>query len=148
MLEIRRRGAHPWPMRSALPRKLTRFYVINPVGDRRLEQRFESKENVVLRLPQSGKVGPAVAFDVGRHGLRLESDAQLQTGMDVEVAFPNTPDQMRCFGRVAWVRERAFGKYFECGIAVDVWHGVISGENSWVTVKGAVPKSERRRKTR
>lgn len=135
-------------MRSNSARKLTRFYIINPVGDRRLEQRFESKENVVLRIPQTGKMGPATSYDIGRHGLRLECDWQLQAGMDVEVAFPNTPDHMRCFGRVAWVRERAFGKFFECGVAIDVWHGIVSGENSWMTVRGAVPKPERRRKTR
>lgn len=135
-------------MRLGSARKLTRFYIINPVGDRRLEQRFDSKESVALRIPQTGKVGPAVAYDVGRHGLRLECDWQLQPGMDVELAFPNTPDQMRCFGHVVWVKERAFGKYFDCGISIDVWHGIVAGENSWMRVKGSIPKSERRNKPR
>jgi hypothetical protein len=127
---------------------LTRFYIINPIGDRRLEQRFESKESVVLRIPQTGKMGPATGYDIGRHGMRVETDLTLQPGMEVEVAFPNTPDHMRCFGRVVWARERAFGKYNECGISIDVWHGIIGGEGSWMTVKGATPKLERRRKLR
>lgn len=135
-------------MRPTAARKLTRFYIINPVGDRRLEQRFDSKESVVFRLSESGRVGPATAYDIGRHGLRIECSWSPEIGMDVEVAFPNTSDQMRCFGHVAWVRERAFGKYFECGVAIDVWHGVIAGEKSWMSLKGSLPKLERRRKTR
>ena len=113
-----------------------------------MEQRFESRESVVLRVAQTGRVSPATSYDIGRYGMRIECDYALQPGTEVEVAFPNTSDQMRCFGRVAWVRERAFGKFFECGLAVDVWHGIISGENSWMTVKGGIPKSERRKKTR
>ncbi len=135
-------------MRAASPRKLTRFYIINPVGDRRLEQRFESKEDIVLRIPQSGKMGPAVAYDVGRHGMRLECEWNIQPGTDIEAVFPNTSDHMRCFGHVVWVRERAFGKFYDCGVSIDVWHGIVSGESSWTVVKGSTPKSERRKKSR
>lgn len=135
-------------MRSNLARKITRFYIINPVGDRRMEQRFNSRESVVLRLPQTGKIGPATGYDIGRHGMRLETDWHIQPGMDVEVAFPNSADHMRCFGHVVWVQERAGGKFFECGISVDVWHGILAGENSWMAVKGSVPKDERRKKPR
>lgn len=135
-------------MRSLTTRKLTRFYIINPIGDRRLEQRFESKESVVLRFPQTGKMGPGTAYDIGRNGMRIECDWQLSPGMDIEVAFPNTADHMRSFGSVVWVKERAFGKFFECGLQIDVWHGVVSGEKSWMNVKGTVPKIERRNKSR
>ncbi|MCG3204706.1 MAG: hypothetical protein KCHDKBKB_01422 [Elusimicrobia bacterium] len=135
-------------MRFATARKLTRFYIINPIGDRRLEQRFDSKESVVLRFPATGRVGPAIAYDIGRHGLRLEYETQPTIGIDVEIAFPNTPDQMRAYGHVVWVRERAFGKYFECGVSISVWHGVINGEKSWMSLKGFIPKEERRKKSR
>ena len=135
-------------MRNLASRKLTRFYIINPVGDRRLEQRFESKESVVLRFPANGKVGPATAYDIGRHGMRIDFESQPQIGMDIEVAFPNTTDQMRAFGHIVWVRERAFGKFFECGISISVWHGVVNGEKSWMALKGFAPKSERRRRSR
>lgn len=141
-------GAHAYPMRHMAARKLTRFYIINPVGDRRLEQRFDSKESVVLRFPETGKVGPATAYDIGRHGLRMDFEWEPQVGSGVEVAFPNTSDQMRAYGQVVWVRERAFGKYYECGVSIEAWHGVIHGEKSWMSIKGIFPKSERRKKNR
>ncbi len=133
-------------MRLATPRKLTRFYVINPIGDRRLEQRFDSREDVVLKVAQTGKVFPSVAYDMGRYGMRLEFDGVLQPGMDIEVAFPNTPDQVHCFGRVVW--GRAHGPLHEYGVAVEAWHGVVRGENSWTKYKGVRPKSERRQRSR
>src|SRR5215831_9394396 len=88
-------------------RKLKRFYIINPVGDRRVEQRFESREDVVIRFPDSGKMGPAVARDIGRMGLRLELMEDVESGVEVEIAFPQTPDNIRCFGRIVWTRRVA-----------------------------------------
>jgi hypothetical protein len=129
-------------MRNASVRKLTRFYVINPVGDRRLEQRFESREDVVLKVLQTGKLFPSVAYDLGRYGMRLETESVLHPSMDVEVVFPNTPDQVHCYGRVVWGRSKSSG--YEYGIAVEAWHGVIRGENSWAKYKGVRPKLERR----
>lgn len=127
-----------------IARKLTRFYIINPVGDRRLEQRFESKEQVVLRFPLSGKMGPAVAYDIGKHGMRIETELQIQPGYDVEIAFPNSADHMQCFGRIVWAKPINGGKNFEGGVSIEVWHGVIQGENSWTSKKGTRPKAERR----
>lgn len=134
-------------MRITSPRKLTRFYVINPIGDRRLEQRFESREDVVLKVSQTGKIFPSVAYDLGRYGLRLESEGMLQPGMDIEVAFPNTPDQVHCFGRVVWARAKT-GHLSEYGVAIEAWHGVVRGENSWSKFKGVRPKVERRQRPR
>lgn len=135
-------------MKTAIQRKLTRFYVINPVGDRRLEQRFESREDVVLRVPQTGKVFPSVGYDVGRHGMRLETEGVVSPGMEIEVAFPNTPDQVHCYGRIVWGRARSSGRGNEYGIAVEAWHGVVRGENSWTKYKGVKPKAERRTRPR
>lgn len=135
-------------MRLTSPRKLTRFYVINPIGDRRLEQRFESREDVVLKVAQTAKIFPSVAYDLGRHGMRLETEGVLQPGMDIEVAFPNTPDQVHCFGRVVWGRARSGGRSHEYGVAIEAWHGVIRGENSWTKYKGVRPKPERRTRSR
>lgn len=147
-LAIKLSPLHPYSMKSFFQRKLTRFYIINPIGDRRLEQRFESQEAVVLRVTQTGKVVPAIGFDIGRHGLRIETDWQLQPGTDVEISFPNTVDQMQCFGRVVWARNLSNGKLCQSGIVIEVWHGIVSGENSWIKVKGAKPKPERRNKAR
>jgi hypothetical protein len=135
-------------MRSNSQRKLTRFYIINPITDRRVEQRFESREQIFLRIPQIGRSGPAVAYDIGRSGLRLECDWNVQPGMDIELAFPNSTDNMKCYGNIVWCKERAFGKFFECGISIEVWHGIVEGENSWTKVRGAKPKPERRNKGR
>jgi hypothetical protein len=135
-------------MKSTTQRKLTRFYVINPVGDRRLEQRFESREDVVVRVPQTGKVFPAVGYDVGQYGMRLESEGVLLADLYVEVAFPNTPDQVHCFGRVVWARNRSGSNSYECGIAIEAWHGIVRGASSWTKYKGIHPKPERRSRPR
>lgn len=135
-------------MRSPAQRKLTRFYVINPVGDRRLEQRFESREDIVVRVPQTGKMFPAVGWDVGQYGMRMESEAILQPNMNIEIVFPNTPDQVHCYGRVVWGKPRIGSSIFECGVAIEAWHGIVKGGDSWSKFKGSRPKSERRVKPR
>lgn len=135
-------------MRTAMHRKITRFYVINPIGDRRLEQRFESREDVVIRIPQTGKMYPAVAYDLGQNGMRLETEGILQPQTDMEVAFPNTPDQVHCYARVVWGKPRAGSKYYEYGLAIEAWHGIIKGSTSWTRFKGIKPKPERRQRAR
>jgi hypothetical protein len=133
-------------MKTNLQRKLTRFYIINPVGDRRIEQRFESRESVVVRFPESGEMAPATALDMARAGLRLETEGELPLGAEIEVAFPAAPDHIRCFGRVAWVR--TVGTRREAGVAVEVWHGVVLGEESWTRYKNLGPKKDRRNRQR
>ena len=133
-------------MKTNTQRKLTRFYVINPVGDRRIEQRFESRESVVVRFPDSGQVAPATAVDIARTGLRLETESELPLGAEFEIAFPAAPDHIRCFGRVAWVR--TLGALREAGVAVEVWHGVVLGEDSWARFKGPAPRKDRRNRAR
>lgn len=147
-LDFQRWPTQAMPMRLSTPRKLTRFYVINPIGDRRLEQRFESREDVVLKVSQTGKIFPSIAFDMGRYGMRLETEGLLQPGMEVEVVFPNTPDQILCYGRVVWGRSKGQSFKQEYGLAIEAWHGVVKGENSWTNYKGTKPKAERRQKSR
>jgi hypothetical protein len=129
-------------MKSGAQRKLTRFYVINPISDRRVEQRFDSREDVLVRFPESGKIVTAVALDVGKSGLRLESDAEIVVGAELEVAFPKAVDHIRCFGRVAWTKPVGTGRL--AGVAVESWHGVVLGEESWTRYKGTGPKKDRR----
>jgi hypothetical protein len=133
-------------MKSGAQRKLTRFYIINPISDRRTEQRFDAREDVVVRFPETGKVCPAVALDLARTGLRLESGAEMPVGADVEIAFPKAVDHIRCFGRIAWVKPGGNGT--TAGVAVDAWHGVVLGEASWTRYKGAAPKKDRRGRPR
>ncbi len=118
------------------------------VMDRRLEQRFESREDVVIRVPSTGKVFTASGCDVGRHGMRLETEGFLQPSMDIEVAFPNTPDQVHCYGRIVWGKPRPGGKAYDYGVAIEAWHGIVRGENSWTRYKGVKPKQERRTRPR
>ena len=134
-------------MKSNAQRKLTRFYIINPVGDRRIETRFESREDVMIRFCETDALAPAVAVDVGKTGLRLETDAELMAGADIEVAFPNGADHIRCFGRVAWVKPMG-PKSRQAGVAVEAWHGVVLGEESWTRYKSALPKKDRRNRPR
>lgn len=134
-------------MKPNAQRKLTRFYIINPINDRRLEQRFDAREDVLVRFPDSGKVAPATAVDIGRVGLRLETAAELPMGAEVEVAFPAAADHIRCFGRVVWVRPGPEGRR-TAGVSVEAWHGVVLGHESWTRYKGATPKKDRRARPR
>ena len=127
-------------MRPSSDRKLTRFYIINPVGDRRLEQRFESREDVVVRFFPSGKMAAGVAHDIGQYGLRLDITQSIEQGAELEIAFPNAPDDVTCFGRVVWLHPLPEGKICETGVAVQVWHGIIeAGTPGWST-KAPNPK--------
>lgn len=129
-------------MKSGAQRKLTRFYIINPISDRRTEQRFDAREDVLVRFPESGRVAPAVAVDVGKTGLRLETNAEVPVGVEVEIAFPKALDHIRCFGRIAWAKPATEGRV--AGVAIDSWHGVVLGEESWTRYKSPVPKKDRR----
>lgn len=130
------------------PRKLTRFFIINPVTDRRLETRFESKENVDVRDEETEKVFPAIAFDIGRHGLRLETTEKTEIGKTYQIAFLETPDNIRCFAMAVWVKKREEGSGYETGLAISAWHGIVMGKESWEKFKGVKLKRDRRRKTR
>lgn len=133
-------------MKSGAQRKLTRFYIINPISDRRMEQRFDSREDVLLRFLSNGNVAPAVALDVGKKGLRIETEGELFAGEDVEISFPRGTDHIRCFGQIVWVKP--LGTIRIAGVSVESWHGVVLGEDSWLRYKGVVSKKDRRAKKR
>ncbi|MFN0118301.1 MAG: PilZ domain-containing protein [Elusimicrobiota bacterium] len=129
-------------------RKMTRFYIVNPITDRRTEQRFSSKESVVVKIEENSKVFPAIAFDVGRSGLRLEAWGEVVVGSYLQISFPNSPEHIRCFGQIVWSK-RVDGKdYFIFGVSIGAWHGVVSGENSWKKYKGSNIQSDRRSRIR
>lgn len=131
-----------------LSRKTPRFYVINPITDRRTETRFESRETAVVRFLTTDKSAPALAYDVGRYGLKIEMTHGAEPGDRLQIAFPSRPDHARCFGHVAWVRPMTETRKFEIGVAVDDWQGVVNGGNSWRGLKGVRPKQDRRTRPR
>ena len=135
---------HPWVMKHTPHRKVTRFYVINPVGDRRIEKRFESRENVVIRQEEGGRMSPGVAFDIGRYGMKLEVELDLDMGAYIQVAFPKATDNARCFGRVVWSRPLKSAGTFEAGVSIDSWHGIVSGEETYKFHQGKSTKKDRR----
>lgn len=135
-------------MRLSTPRKLTRFYVINPITDRRFEQRFESRQDVQIRFENSGHAVQAVACDVSKRGLRLETEIKLEPGRDIQVVFPDSPDHIRCFGHVVWSRPLEEGSNYESGISIDAWYGIVQGEDSWKRYRGIRPKHDRRQRPR
>jgi hypothetical protein len=133
----------------ALPsRKLPRFYIINPVNDRRLECRFESQEPVEVKDQHNGKTTSAIALEIGKQGLKLETSEFMDVGKNIQVEFHTTNDHVGCFGYIAWTRRKEEGDSFESGVSIDAWHGIIQGEESWKKFKGIKPKRDRRRKTR
>lgn len=142
------RGGHGHPYYMPVARKLTRFYIINPVGDRRTEIRFDSHQDVALKIMDTNKVGPAVAMEIGEHGLKLETPLEISQGDEIEIAFPNAADGIKCFGRVAWVKYMPAIKSWVGGISADSWHGIVAGSKSWTTYKGRDPKKDRRHGSR
>jgi hypothetical protein len=135
-------------MKHMPARRFPRFYVINPLTDRRLDQRFSSTENVVMRLSQSLAVHPAVAHEVSRRGLRLESTIRIEVGTAIQIAFPNAIDHIQAFGVVAWTRELPGKTKFESGVRVEAWHGIFMGNESWKKYTGMRPKNDRRLRRR
>jgi hypothetical protein len=131
-------------MKFSSPRKHLRYYFVRPASDRRLEQRFESREDVVVRFTEEGRIRPAVASDIGRMGLRMESDEAFEMGQTVEIAFPQSVDHVRAYGRVVWSRRLPSSRRTEAGVAIEAWHGVVLGGQSWLRFKGAHPRRDRR----
>jgi hypothetical protein len=127
-------------------RKLTRFFVINPRADRRLESRYSARSNVVVKTGEgpADKVVTAIAFEIGQMGMRLELDSKLNIGLHIQVAFPNTLDNVRCFGRIVWCQVSKAGPGYECGIAIESWYGITDGSESWRKFAGPAPKKDRR----
>jgi len=125
-------------------RKIHRFHVINPKTDRRHEQRFESQEDVLVRFEHTGRSFPGVAYDIGKKGLKLESNIPLESGMNLQVTFPKALGHVRAFGRVIWAHPIPNHTSFESGLSLDVWYGIIEGEHSWKTYKGHKPRKDRR----
>ena len=113
-----------------------------------MESRFESLEPVDIRDEETGHHYAGSAYDIGRKGLRLETDVALNVANSLQVEFRNSPDNIRCFGYVVWARPREEGRGFECGISIQAWHGIVQGQDSWKMYKGIRPKRDRRRKTR
>ena len=83
-----------------------------------------------------------MGVDIGRKGMRLETEAEMTVGVDVEIAFPRAVDNIRCFGQIAWVKPLGSGRIG--GVAVESWVGVVLGEESWTRYKSATPKKDRR----
>lgn len=133
---------------KTLQRKTPHFFIINPINDRRIEARFESREPVQIRCEETGEVKPGHGCDVGQYGLRLESSELYQVGDRVQIAFMGSMENMGCFGRVAWSRPADEGGHFETGVSVDTWHGIVEGVQSWKRLKGVKPQRDRRRKQR
>lgn len=114
-------------------RKTPHFFVINPRPDRRREARYDMEQNVVVRVlfGEEERVFPAVGFEIGQVGMKFQMGTQLVPGQGVQVSFPNTLDNVHCFGRVVWVKELVKGLGYECGVAVEEWHGITDGAQSW-----------------
>jgi len=129
-------------------RKTPRFFIINPVTDRRMECRFESLETVDIRDEETGKTISGVASDIGRRGLKLESPTHLLVGNTIQVAFQDDIENVRCFGHVAWSKRKEDSSDYESGLQIDSWHGIILGPDSWKKFKGVKVKRDRRRKLR
>ena len=128
-------------------RKPPRFFVVNAAKDRRLEFRFECRHPVLVVLENIPPHRPATAYDIGSHGLRLETDVPMDTGRQIQIAFPESRDGVVCFGRIAWSRRHEEG-LFESGVALREWHGILEGAESWKIFKGIKPKRDRRQSPR
>lgn len=132
-------------MRTETQRKLTRLFVAEPLRDRRREPRFESSENVVIRSEDGDSwMTQAVASDIGQRGLKLETAVPMEEGQHLQVAFPNNPDDVRCFGRVVWGGPSVSRGIYESGFEITAWYGVVDGANSWRKHRGSIPKRDRR----
>jgi hypothetical protein len=91
---------------------------------------------------------PAVGLDIGRYGMKIESDFDLEMGSYVQIAFPNSPDHERCFGRIVWSRPLKEAGRFEGGVSIEAWHGIVAGDESWKGHQGPRLKIDRRAKPR
>jgi hypothetical protein len=135
-------------MKTLTTRKEPRFFVVNPITDRRLEFRFETSEEVHVRLEETREVFPALATEIGRYGMKIETNGILQEGTQIQVAFLNDPENIRVFGLVVWSKKKEDSSVHESGLVLDSWHGIVMGKDSWKKHKGILPKRDRREKYR
>ncbi len=129
-------------------RKTPHFFIINPMKDRRIETRFESIEKIQVRIEDTGEIISGSASDIGEHGLKLSCSRPFAVGESIQIVFPDHPENIGCFGRVAWCNPAEEGSLIECGLAIDSWHGIVQGLQSWKKFKGIKPRRDRRRKER
>jgi hypothetical protein len=69
---------------------------------------------------------------------------KVNAGTRVQIAFPNTADSVRCFGRIMWMQRSKAGPGYECGLSVESWYGITDGPASWRKFVGPHPKKDRR----
>ncbi len=129
-------------------RKTPHFFIINPVKDRRIETRFESNEPIQIRFEDTGKITSGQAADIAQRGMRLSSAQSFLVGDRLQIVFVKQTGNIGCFGRVAWCRPAEEGARMECGVAVESWHGIVNGAQSWKKLKGVKPRFDRRQKER
>lgn len=127
---------------------MPRFFVINPIDDRRTERRFESQEPIKIRLHKTGDTLTGAAFDIGHYGLRLETKRLFEVGERLQIEFEHRANNIGCFAQVAWAEAGSNGLPSQCGVAIESWYGIVEGKESWQRVKGVKPKKDRRQKTR
>ena len=131
-----------------MQRKTPHFFIINPMKDRRTESRFESVEKIQIRFEETGKIISGSASEIGQHGLKLSSSQTFLVGDRVQIVFPDQVENIGCFGNVAWCNPADEGPLIECGLAIESWHGIVEGSQSWKKFKGVKPRRDRRRKER
>ena len=102
----------------------------------------------MIRILDTGRTLPGVAYEVGQKGLKLETQDLMGSGHNLEIAFPNTPEHVRCFARVVWCRPLGRTRDHETGVSIIDWHGIVKGDSSWKKFKGFKPKKERRTSSR
>lgn len=135
-------------MKESLHRKSPRFFVINPVNDRRSETRFESEEPIRVQNLKTRQFLSGRAFDIGHFGLRLEVPASFEVGDHLQIEFIRRHENIGCWGQVAWCEAKGSGSTIQSGIAIESWYGIIDGPESWRQVKGVTLKKDRRQKLR
>lgn len=135
-------------MSSNNERKTPRFFIINPITDRRNETRFESRYEITVTIKSTKKSFTSVAYDIGQYGLKMEAPEPLEVGTAVEIAFPHSKENINCFGQVVWNRPMGGDRKQEIGVMISDWHGIVAGRNSWIQFKGIKLKQDRRRKAR
>lgn len=134
-------------MKEFAHRKSPRFFVINPVNDRRTETRFESEEPVKVKNLRTHQVVSGRAFEIGHYGIRLEVPRCLSVGDQLQIEFSHRPENIGCWGQVAWCEPKE-DALSNSGIVIESWYGIVDGPQSWKRVKGVALKKDRRQKLR
>lgn len=106
--------------------------------------RTDSRFEVVIRLDEENKAYPAVASEVGENGVRIESDIPLIENTQIQVIFPHSPDNARCFGLIRWCKPFGEKPGFESGVRINKWYGIMDGEKSFRRFRGSKKKKDRR----